>query len=377
MTAGLFIKGPGSYNQTIMSGEKGTLLVHVGIVRTGSTTIRHALGKLAPEIRGRGVLLPVSGRMSDSFSHSKLATLLSGEWYLEDVNADAWQELECEIASAEASTVVISGSLFTAQGLYTRTSGRLAAQTVENLARACGLEVHILGYVRPQAELLESTYVRFPLRTFSGLAFPEYARNMLSGDLLDFNRIFEPWRERFGDRVKVATLRDAAGSGGLVQHFLAQIGLPDLAPVHDEHTNARGGARTVEMQRLVAEALIDAGLPLKARLSAILRIGEIQSAHRHDSPFAPLTPGEMKSVTERFSACNARFASRYGIDPGAMAYEERHEVYVRRPNRIGPDDLDEWEHAQVRAYVQRVIAEARSADKSCKGKTRAMPLYPR
>ena len=163
------------YQENNMPERRGTLFVHVGMPRTGSTTIRHALKKLDPELRKRGIQVPATGRLPD-FSHSNLVTLLSGEWYLEHVDADAWQALEREIAVAGACTVVMSGSMFTAHGLFTKTPGQLAAQHVENLANACGLEVCILGYVRPQAELLESVYVRLPLRTFSAEPFSEYAR---------------------------------------------------------------------------------------------------------------------------------------------------------------------------------------------------------
>ena len=82
-----------------MPERRGTLFVHVGMPRTGSTTIRHALKKLDPELRKRGIQVPATGRLPD-FSHSNLVTLLSGEWYLEHVDADAWQALEREIAVA-------------------------------------------------------------------------------------------------------------------------------------------------------------------------------------------------------------------------------------------------------------------------------------
>ena len=203
-------------------------------------------------------------------------------------------------------------------------------------------------------------------RAVSGEPFSEYARDKLRGDVLDFNRIFEPWRERFGANVKVATLEETGRAAGPVRHLLEQIGWPELAPVRNDQVMSRGGARTVEMRRLVVETLIASGLGFRSRLTAIVRLGAIQSPHADDSPFAPLTQEEMRSVTERFSARNARFARRYGIDPNAMAYKERAEDQTRRPNRIGPDDLDERERAQVQAYVQKVIGEAQNAEKQCR-----------
>ena len=346
--------------------KKDTLFVHVGLPRTGSTTISHALKSLEPELRKRGVLVPVAGRRNEEFSHSNLVTHLSGEWFLGQGNADDWQALEHEIASAGSSTFVLSGSMFAAHGLATRTPGHLVAQHMKNLETACGLEVHILGYVRPQAELLESLYAQMTLRAMTGEPFSDYARNKLCGDVLDFNRIFEPWRERFGANVKVTTLEEAGRAGGPVRHLLEQIGWPELAPVRNEQINFRSGARTVEMRRLVVETLIESGLGLRSRQTAIVSLGAIQSPHKDDSRFAPLTQEEMRSVTESFSARNARFARRYGIDPNSMAYKERAEDQTRRPNRIGPDDLDERERAQVQAYVQKVIGEAQNAEKQCK-----------
>ena len=140
-----------------MSKKKGTLFVHVGIPRTGSTTIRHALKQMDPELRKRGVLVPATGQAKGIWSHAGLVTLLSGQWHFEDTEADAWQALEREIAASGASTVVLSTAMFTSHGIHTTTTGEQAAQQVEALADACGLEVRIVGYVRRQAELVEAT----------------------------------------------------------------------------------------------------------------------------------------------------------------------------------------------------------------------------
>ena len=191
--------------------------------------------------------------------------------------------------------------------------------------------------------------MRFPVRSFSAVTFSEYARNALSGDLLDFTRMFDPWRERFAENVKVATLGEAIRAGGPARHFMTQIGVPDLAPARDERINARDGARTMEMQRLVTEALIASGLGHRARLTSILKLGTIRSLHDPDPRFAPLTSEEMRAVTERFAARNAEFARRYGIDGGAMAFEESTEVEAERPTWFGPDDPDENEHAQIQS----------------------------
>lgn len=343
--------------------RRRTLYLHVGMPRTGSTTIRRALGEFEPQLRERGILIPLAGRFTAStaynhtHSHSKLVTVLSGQWYLEYAAPDVWETLAREIAASSACAVVMSGSMFTAYPMYSSTPGALAARYVESLARGCDLDVRIIAYVRPQAELVESYYVPRPLRGFS-VPFSEFAHDALSGDKLDFNCIFEPWRERFGDRVHISTFREAVRSGGPDTHFFAHIGCPDLIRRRTRRFNSRGGARAMEMQRLVAAALIEAGLDFPTRATTILKLGPIRSPRDDDTLFAPLTREEMDSVMGRFSRRNVRFTRQYGIDPSALAYEERADVEVRRPSVCGPDDLDEAEHAQVRAYVQTALAEA-------------------
>ena len=88
------------------------LVVHVGLPKTGSSTIRHALAALAPELRCQGVHVPVAGRSprpDGSIRHANLLRALTGVDFKPEHGA--WLELAEELRESNARQFVVSDEM--------------------------------------------------------------------------------------------------------------------------------------------------------------------------------------------------------------------------------------------------------------------------
>ena len=94
------------------------LVVHVGLPKTGSSTIQHALAALAPELRCQGVHVPVAGRSprpDGSIRHANLLRALTGVDFKPEHGA--WPELAEELRESNARQFVVSDEMLSRRPL--------------------------------------------------------------------------------------------------------------------------------------------------------------------------------------------------------------------------------------------------------------------
>ena len=124
-----------------------------------------------------------------------------------------------------------------------------------SLAARQELEVHVLAYLRPQWQRIESLYGE-SVKLGTTEALERFAARKLAAPAdtgLDYNVILAPFCEVFGDRVKVFPLEPSRLVDGLTTHFQRILGVD--RPRHPAGTlaraNARRGAKELEVRRLV------------------------------------------------------------------------------------------------------------------------------
>ena len=192
------------------------LIVHIGPRKTGSTTIQRLLLALSAPLRAQGIHIPVTGRIgANRFSHFPLA--------LEAARGGTalWSRLAREIRAAKCSRVVLSAEDFSSPPARAAAAVRIA-----ELAARERLDVRAVAYVRPQWQILESEYSQRVCGRGLATRFPHFAAQQLAATddtILDYNRVFAPFRDLFGDRVCVHPLERSSMPAGLAAHFLAQI----------------------------------------------------------------------------------------------------------------------------------------------------------
>ena len=169
---------------------------------------------------------------------------------------DPWTALEEEIRGSSASRVVISAEAFLGKRAVLGWPARIAA-----LAEAVDADVRIIAYVRPQYQMLESTYTSRTSHCRNLKSFEDFKAEFLASGKLDWCTTFEPWRKTFGSAALHVTPIERSRVGADIRsHFLHQLGERDEPPLpRRSRRNVRPGAKLVEVRRMVGMALQAAG----------------------------------------------------------------------------------------------------------------------
>ena len=327
------------------------LVVHVGTPKTGSTTIQAALAALEPELRQHGVHVPRSGRIgAGSAHHADLPRTLNA--FRSNPARGAWPALVDELRRTDARQFVIPSEAFT------RPRHPAAVEAIACVADRCALEVHVVGYVRPQCQCFDSTYAQRVANGYERLPFDVFAAvslfrpSMARHPWLSYRRVFARWRAAFGDRVTVVSLERSRLPDGLTAHFLGLLGAAELAHAAPRgHANARRGAKEIEVRRLTAVALARhrPGAPRKPIMRRLDGVAELLTP---DAPFAGLSRAEARSLMDWCEADNAAFAREYGIDANGVLFRDPPIDGLLRPNIADWHDLSPTERNAVRAHVR-------------------------
>ena len=330
------------------SGRR-TLLVHIGLPKTGSTSIQRMLCVLAGPLRKRGIHVPSAGQNVDG-AHWNLVHEYMGDRKYE-AHRGGWAELSRELCeSRTARRFVISAEAFSM-----RRAEDAAIPRIASLASAADLDVEIVGYVRPQHRFIESDYSD-SCKGFETRPFEAFLEARLDHGRYDYSKCFRPWRQAFGNRLVVYPLEAARMPAGLLPHFLAVLGVPELsARVTLPRLNRRLGAKQLEVARLVAAALHDEMLD---RDTASRLLGNVLRAVStrliDDTPFVGLDPEQRRAVAERFAESNARLARDYGIDADGVLFRSPAVVEGERGNRAAWEDFTDHERTTVTRIVRNL-----------------------
>lgn len=347
--------------------SKRLLFVHIGMPKTGSTSIQTLFVKWPTLLERAGVHVPVVG-LTWLNGHSGLLKKhrhvadVRDPWAHRQLDPTALADLREEMTRCDARRFVISSELF-GDG---RPQSSEWAEAIAALGREADVDVEVFAYVRPQYQWLEAWYAQLvtngvETRPFEAclvecLASKGGSAIRLRYAGLDYNHVFEPWREVFGSRLRVYTLDEARRGGGSVRHFLHLIGASDLAEAVARlpAVHRRQGAKFVEVLRRTSAALDAAGLdvPKKSLLLRKVR-GELPALLEDDTPFRPLSDAQIRAVIDRYADSNAKFAQDYGLD---MAFHsENTRLDSPRPSRFewgsGHGDIGDAERDRVRSYV--------------------------
>lgn len=330
------------------------LIVHIGPRKTGSTSIQRALAACRGALAAERIHLPRAGSVpANRGTHIRLAHALRCD------RAGLWQRLAEELRGARADCALLSVEDFAEPAHRSLAAARLA-----EFAADLQLEVRLLAYVRPQWQIIEAEYSQRVCGRGMAVPFDQFAAELLaagSDTILDYNRVFAPFRAVFGPRLRVFTLAQAERSGGLVAHFLAQVG----AAAHlarsgcGARANTRRGAREIEVRRLLC-----ARLGGKAGMAMInRRLPELTARIGADAPFAGFDETMIDRLTTRFAEANRRFALDYGVEALPAQFRDAGHGSGRRDAGPRPN-VARWEafDADARRRIRRYVLQRSGID---------------
>ena len=317
---------------------------------------------LTPQLRERGIELPVDKRGNFTSRPGRLAPCSvrgAGSLRADKLfRGGSWDVLAAQLRQSAAPQFVVSDEHLV--------GGQSAApQSITRIAASCGRDVQVIAYVRPQCHYFESRYTQRVKRGAEWLPFDAYVgasfalRPFERHPHLNYRRAFARWRTTFGDRLTVVPLEPSRmPEGGLLNHFLALLGVGDLDAGAFKTRQTRPGAKEIEVARLTTAALLRRGGDGHRRA----RPGMWRKLRPHirplvapDAPFAGFSADEANIIMTRFEAENARFARDYRIDPDGILFRDPVIDDGARQNVASWHGLDDTERAAVRACVRRIV----------------------
>ena len=333
---------------------KRCLVVHVGPPKGGTTSIQYLLAARARALAARGVHV-LAGRRGGGHrgTHNHLAHELGDA--PDDRWTPGWARLADEIRRSEAKRFVLSGEAFAGPGRR----GPCAA-ILRELAVRERLEIRVVGYVRPQWQIVESAYAQQVKTGRTALRFEPFAAAMLGPaqrPRLDYNAVFAPFRAAFGAAVSVYPLERVRLPQGLLAHFLAVLGADAAGALAARlpRLNVRPGAQELEVLRRVRAQVGDG--PQRGRRGANT-LAWLPALIRDDAPFAGFEGANIRRIEDAFADANARFAGTYGIDAGGVLFRAPAPCGPGRRNVARWGDID----AEQRALVQRYVLDRLGVD---------------
>ena len=329
------------------------LFVHIGLAKTGSSSIQGFLHAQSCKLEQLGYHVLVAG--AERGSHGRLVMGGPDEPPKPEDHIDVeWQAVLDEVTRCRAPRFVLSAEQFT----HASRARFAAAAQVSTLATSAGLDVKIIGCVRPQWQWIESNWAE---TVWSGLhtskPFDECVGRLLADRSHDFDRVFRPWRELFG-HVHILPLDRAWLPDGLIVAFLRTLEIGDGEIIEAARvrprSNTRRGAKELDVRRLVGVWLASRGLTAPQRVRAMRHLDGLGATLCDDRPFAPFSQGQIPQLNRHFANANERFALDYGVDPDGVLFPNPNDG-LERPHDACWADLEAGERGAVEAFLHARI----------------------
>jgi len=283
------------------------LILHVGIHRTGSTSVQGVLTASRLKLRRNGVLYPHTGSLT--VAHHGLCFALRGK------SASPWgplppldqllNELQAEINASRCHTVLISSEEF--RTLCHEKSPAVADSTRQFLSLFS--RVRIICFLRHQIPYFDSFYrlsVAWENHRLA-LDFHPWVQRDCVGSWLNYQHIEQFYRQ-FGPDVTVDFLSFAAAtqSGAFVRYFYEQAGI--LAAYPGEIRVNESASRLSILAILAAN---QGKLALAVSRDQFVNWTKMAFPNSTDSLFDPEL---LRFVDARFRAENDTLAQRTGFN---------------------------------------------------------------
>lgn len=192
-----------------------TLYLHIGIGKTGTTSLQHFLADNRDSLKKAGFLYPLAGTVNNA--HHELCCLDNKvDWHrLEKTYIDLLSEI-----SKTKEAVIISSEYFSYANPH-------IIKFLKHIFE--GFSLRVIFYARPQLGLIESSYLQWHKvrneKLYGEPIFTFYEKCLLA---FDFNVVIRPWEKEFGQKSIQTSLyhQDSIGLD-ICNHFLSLIGITD------------------------------------------------------------------------------------------------------------------------------------------------------
>jgi hypothetical protein len=284
--------------------------VHIGLHKTGSSTLQNMLAAEEPRLQGHGIYLPKAGRHGNAIAHHLLAWELNRRPGFKD--SRHFDALAGEIENRHfPARILLSSENFSTHMHNPRIMGRLRKK-IERL----GYRLRIIAYVRPQETAVHSLYTQRLKMLKINDTFDAFWPKAIRGERFDYDERFAFLLSTEEVDLRIFPFGRATVEKSICRQFLSAIDIPAEAlgdfseppPANvspDPKTIAAALAIGLELERRHV-SLNQVNLESASQIMRIMG-RELEGS---EGRFNALTPELAASIREHFRRSNARFANR-------------------------------------------------------------------
>jgi hypothetical protein len=336
--------------------------IHIGVHKTGTTSIQILLGRHRCALRKHGISVPVAGNpwSLDVGYHHNIAFELNHDNRF--VPGRGGLDALCrELEKEECPTVVISSEDLCAS---TRDAGKVA-RLREPIA-AMGYEIIWVVYFRTYPEWAESAYIEIS----KGLAITRKFEPWVKTELMSLAVGLDPVGtlahiKATGDKIMLHSY--AQTSGDVTGHFFAQIGAPALLPGEmksKDRANNRLSILELELLRNMAVHImrhVPQDLRPHIRDAVNAELGRLPKAPSFRGLSNPLAYQLYESTRPAYEALLAEYRPEATMD-GFFPLAADYEPVTIDSNPPSPEDRLKVYRALIRlCFTDKFGAQATSA----------------
>lgn len=224
-------------------------IVHIGLPRTGTTSFQRLLDLRRAELARIGILYPdltPASATERHLSHQHLGEALDGRRPPRERDL-LLGLLEDQLADAEVV-------LLSYEGLCLMPLWRFGPRRLAQLFARHGFAMEVLATVKPQAELLNSTYTWRMQFLREGRSFDDFFRGELASRKIDMARLIGRWLPAAEGRATLVPVRDRASDAPLVPRIWRALELDRVVPLFSDgelavRENASPGPLAIAVDR--------------------------------------------------------------------------------------------------------------------------------
>jgi len=304
---------------------KKTIFLHIGIHKTGTTTIQSFLSKNGNSLLQEGVFYP-----REQWIHHRLVSSDSeGLACISERNESYWRSLKKNIEGSGATSAVLSSEGFS-KG-YAGTRPEYIESVCEHLKE---YDPRIIVYLRRQDSFFESMYTQV-IKTGNRQGFSSL-NDMLDRIDLDYEKMLAKWSAVFGKENMYVRVFERDEGCDVVANFLEALGLEDTSKFEMlSRTHMKPGIHHLRALTYVRESLRDSpeiGVA-KQILTPFVR------ATRHwprDREYRLIPYETARSILDKYRESNNTVAEEY-LGGRESLFSDDLEEYVRIPANLNTD----------------------------------------
>ena len=351
----------------------GSILVHIGPFKTGSSALQMSLHTRRKEISEHGVLYPGTG-----YRHLRpiAAAMGRGPRGVDSVPEHEWTDLVTEIDQTAAARTVISS-----EGLSTA-GHRVVQRIVDDLGAD---RVHVVRVERRIDRLLPSAWQERIKSSNETRSYPEFLDDVLDADPATaegwrtsfwaahaLEKFLDRWRSALPDDRIHVVVADEGNPLATTAVFERLLGLPAGMLDPTQRPNSSLSWERVELCRRLNEVFDERGWPDKMRRrllqhAVVAALRDVPTGH--DDTRIPAVSGERLRRTSELSARRIHLLASSGVD--VIGDPEATRV-VHDPHQAAghePDPPASIAIAPVVAAVERLVTHAQKGQRTQRQRT--------